>query len=209
MADDVDMTPYRALLDVRDQAGAFAGATLLPTVRRDAGNLHEAIKKKDTETTRAILKKYRKSAGYPKVTHHVLARIEIVAAAVRALDALHDEGNTTTEFEGLPDDLRQLTPEQTESLLRFYASLPVAELRRRREALRDPLWIAWLRKNEAALANLQVRDALLDAATTRKTATDPRPRSSAGDDAASAALEALLAFAAVAGFVAFIRHRRR
>src|SRR5687768_4601694 len=159
MADDVEVTPHRGLLDVRDQAGAFADASLLPSLRRDAGNLYEAIKNKDDKTARSPPKKYRdildNTPGASDTPPARLARLEIATAALRALGETSGTQEQPPELDGLPADLRDLTVQQIEGLVSLYVNLTLAELRQRRNALREPLWLAWLRDNERAYANLQ------------------------------------------------------
>lgn len=209
MPKSMDMARYRALLDVRDQAGAFASATTTPTIRRDAGMLYDAILKKDRDAILRLGRSYSASLaqGEDSADHPgQLARVEIATCAVRALVEIIATTQAGGEFDGMPTDLTTLSPSESEIVLMHYAALSVPELRKRREALREPMWSAWRRDDASALANLQVRDLLLTTAIRRRLAHETTaPPAIRGDDAVSA----IAVFAAVAAIVAAVRRSRR
>ena len=56
----------------------------------------------------------------------------------------------------VPRDLTKLTPQQYQDVVKFYASLPLKELRRRQDINKHYMKIAYEQKNDELLANQRV-----------------------------------------------------
>jgi hypothetical protein len=197
------------LVTIRDQTQTFEGASLLPSVRRDAGLLHEAILKRDEALVRRLWHKHKDALTRdPRepVRPAQLARIVLAQAAFATLAQPDGAPGVPRELAGLPADLTTLSEPQLAQLVAYYDALPLSELAKRRQANRSALYAAWHNKDKAAYESHRVRDRLvLDAIEAKKRGTRAPPRDEPRLSAVS--VGALVIVAAGVAAVA-IRQRR-
>ncbi|HVW38542.1 MAG TPA: hypothetical protein VHB99_14605 [Pirellulales bacterium] len=77
-------------------------------------------------------------------------------------------GDEAKMWMSLPHDLTKLSPEQQQWCVAYHAAMPLAEIRRRQELTDRQIGLACRQRNDFALANLRVREAILARAAERK-----------------------------------------
>lgn len=193
------------LLEIEHLKGHYEGTSVLPSIRRDAGTLHHAIKERNLRAIQGVLTKYRRylkpeGSSAKEGKPHENARTQIAQAAARAIAEIEKE-EADDDFTDLPRDLAKLTAEQRERIVRFYARLSMRELRRRQDLTRTQIAEAARLKAEDALLNLQTTDQLLAEAVDRSTFGDLKhlrdPRRPRPDDHATTSVPGLALAAAL------------